>query len=254
MAFDRTVWNLWNPTIARFNYILRSGGRLSLGLKYVTDEAARARLARFAPDQAAFRTRSAAELVRSRDYFTVNIPAWLDLFERFLDREDALNILEIGAFEGVSSHFILSHFPNARLISVDPWTGSDEHVGDSEIDKIEEKFDANVARYAGRLNKYKGFSREFFADPRHQDRVFDFIYVDGSHRASDVMIDAVFGWERLKAGGVMIFDDFFWRFYGDEQNNPCVAVCAFIRLKRREMEVVRVGRQVQLRKTPLASA
>jgi predicted O-methyltransferase YrrM len=37
---------------------------------------------------------------------------------------------------------------------------------------------------------------------------FDFIYIDGSHAACDVMSDAVLAWKLLKENGIMIFDDY----------------------------------------------
>ena len=37
---------------------------------------------------------------------------------------------------------------------------------------------------------------------------FDFIYVDGSHAALDVIRDAAGAWKLLKAGGILVFDDY----------------------------------------------
>ena len=36
---------------------------------------------------------------------------------------------------------------------------------------------------------------------------FDFIYVDASHRAPDVLLDAVLAFQLLRIGGLIIFDD-----------------------------------------------
>lgn len=44
---------------------------------------------------------------------------------------------------------------------------------------------------------------------------FDLIYIDGSHMRVDVMMDAVLAWPLLKAGGVMVFDDYEWDRYRD---------------------------------------
>jgi len=40
--------------------------------------------------------------------------------------------------------------------------------------------------------------------------LFDFIYVDGSHVAKDVLTDACMAWPMLTVGGVMCFDDYGW--------------------------------------------
>jgi hypothetical protein len=34
---------------------------------------------------------------------------------------------------------------------------------------------------------------------------------DGSHRARDVLEDAVLSWPLLKVGGIMLFDDYLWQ-------------------------------------------
>lgn len=42
----------------------------------------------------------------------------------------------------------------------------------------------------------------------NSNQKFDFIYVDGSHMAADVMFDAVNAFEMLNVGGIMNFDDY----------------------------------------------
>ena len=39
---------------------------------------------------------------------------------------------------------------------------------------------------------------------------FDFIYVDGSHQAPDVLFDAVMSFKLLRKNGVIAFDDYLW--------------------------------------------
>lgn len=39
---------------------------------------------------------------------------------------------------------------------------------------------------------------------------FDFIYVDGSHQAPDVLCDAILSFRLLKTNGVIAFDDYLW--------------------------------------------
>lgn len=62
---------------------------------------------------------------------------------------------------------------------------------------------------------------------------FDFIYVDGSHRAPDVLCDAVLGFKLPKVGGFMAFDDYLqaeraWLPYGtDPLRCPKPAIDAY---------------------------
>jgi len=39
---------------------------------------------------------------------------------------------------------------------------------------------------------------------------FDYISIDGSHEAADVLSDAVLSWPLLKTGGLICFDDYEW--------------------------------------------
>jgi len=43
-----------------------------------------------------------------------------------------------------------------------------------------------------------------------KENYFDFIYIDGSHQAPDVLCDAVLAFKLLKTGGTMAFDDYLW--------------------------------------------
>jgi hypothetical protein len=40
---------------------------------------------------------------------------------------------------------------------------------------------------------------------------FDFIYVDGSHQAPDVLADAFLSFRLLRENGVIAFDDYLWQ-------------------------------------------
>lgn len=63
---------------------------------------------------------------------------------------------------------------------------------------------------------------------------FDFIYVDGSHQACDVICDAVLSFKLLSEGGIIIFDDYLWRGGAADTGNPLktpkLAIDAFVNL------------------------
>jgi predicted O-methyltransferase YrrM len=52
---------------------------------------------------------------------------------------------------------------------------------------------------------------------------FDFIYVDGSHQAPDVLSDAVLSFTLLKRNGVIAFDDYLWQESLPYGTDPIVA-------------------------------
>ena len=77
---------------------------------------------------------------------------------------------------------------------------------------------------------------------------FDLIYVDGSHHADDVLVDAIKAFEMLKVNGLMIFDDYFWDYYTRTIDNPSGAINAFIRLKHKQLEVICFDHQLVVKK------
>ncbi len=184
----------------------------------------------------------------SNDWFTNNIPYWSEVFSKYDLRTKNIDVLEIGSWEGLSSLFILSTFPNANLISVDTWEGADEHQNNPHLNAIEQNFDKNLHSYVERLTKFKGTSFEFFSKNTVKER-FDLIYVDGSHHTDDVIVDAIKSFELLKIGGILIFDDYIWGYYKNPMDNPAGAINSFLRLKKGAFEILSVYGQLTLKKT-----
>jgi len=187
------------------------------------------------------------------DWFTENIPTWLMAFQKSnYDRNSKLNCLEIGSWQGLSAVFILNYFKKAKLMCVDTWEGADEHksldmISKDELSKVETIFDSNLFKYKDRLTKYQGTSYEYFNDFFEKD-IFDLIYVDGSHNSDDVIVDAIKAFEMLKVNGIIIFDDYFWKYYPNLRDNPAAAINSFVRLKNHQLKVVCFDNQLVVRK------
>ena len=80
----------------------------------------------------------------------------------------------------------------------------------------------------------------------------DLIYVDGSHFAKDVLLDAALGFELLNPGGVMVFDDAVsWRYGDSIHDSPKQAVDAFIACNWNRLKVLEspTGYQVVVQRT-----
>ena len=71
---------------------------------------------------------------------------------------------------------------------------------------------------------------------------FDFIYIDGSHQAPEVLCDALLCFLLLKKNGVMVFDDYLWHeelSYGlDPIRSPKIAIDAFTNIFCRKIRIV----------------
>lgn len=183
----------------------------------------------------------------SQDWFSGNIPHWVRAFHMAgMDSDNSLKILEVGSFEGRSAFFFLNYFRSASIHCVDTWDGSDEHDGLPEINGLLRRFEENTSSVKNRLAKHVMTSEEFFISS--SDRDFDIVYIDGSHRASDVLSDATSSFSRLRSGGLLMFDDYLWKHYDQTQKNPCSAINTFIKIFDGQFEWVRVGYQVYLKK------
>jgi predicted O-methyltransferase YrrM len=180
-------------------------------------------------------------------WFDGNAVEWMRIFQSQGLVGKPIRVLEIGSWEGRSAVFLLHHLPLATVTAVDTWQGGRQNAGDPRLVRIEELFDANVARYGARVRKVKSTSAEFFRNGEHS-LPFDLIYVDGSHDADDVIVDAVRGFELLAAGGIMIFDDYLWERGSDRRLTPAVAINRFLRMNRGRYRILSVTGQIILKK------
>jgi predicted O-methyltransferase YrrM len=195
--------------------------------------------------------RNTRGLTFSTTWFDGSIPVWVRLLSDLKNSKPAVDILEIGSWEGRSTVFLLSFFPKGRVTAVDTWAGGDEYSDVAQVSAVERCFDANVAAFRDRVIKLKGASSAVLADLAHGTREsFDLIFVDGSHFSDDVMLDAVFSWRLLRKDGILIFDDYLWRFERYAwKKNPATAVNAFLRLVHGDYALLHVGYQLAIRKT-----
>lgn len=191
----------------------------------------------------------------SNTWFDQNIPVWDQLLPRITPKK----YLEIGAFEGRATCYMIEKWGNQNPMEihcVDTWEGGIEHReveakgGKFKMSNVEIRFDSNVA-YAAQnakhpvaLKKHKKLSHMALADLLVQghSETFDLIYVDGSHEAPDVLTDAVMSYSLLKTGGFMIFDDYIWSKdpmgQQDAYKIPKPAVDAFMNIFQRKIQII----------------
>lgn len=180
----------------------------------------------------------------SWDVFTMNIPLWRAVLEP-LAGKPGLRYLEVGISEGRATLWMLENVlthPTSRAVGIDPFLVPDHEQ--RLLDNLEK------SGAADRIELIKGFSQE--ALPQLPENSFDVIYIDGSHLAGDVMLDAVYSWRLLKPGGLVIHDDYIWeqRRGLPSELTPWTAVDAFVTALRNTVEVVHRGDQIILRKLP----
>ncbi|HTK35117.1 MAG TPA: class I SAM-dependent methyltransferase [Caulobacteraceae bacterium] len=190
----------------------------------------------------------------SADWFTANIPHWKAAlaFVRW-DADQPRTAVEIGSFEGLSSLWMLENLlrhPDSRLHCIDTFEGGVEYT-QAQNDGMFDRFVANVGQAAGRtkVTIHRQRSNKALLKLAAQGLRCDFVYVDGSHQAPDVLSDLVLSFEILKPGGLMICDDYLWSHEElgrqDILNSPKLAIDAFTNIFRRKLIFVANSRTWQ---------
>jgi predicted O-methyltransferase YrrM len=136
---------------------------------------------------------------------------YLDMWQRWIPK-DIKRALEIGSFEGMSAIWLLDYCPDAKITCIDVFGPAFDDI----TGEYEQRFDRNVAEYGKRVTKLKGKSHDCLATFSKRSK-FDFIYIDGHHTYEAVKQDIALAWPLLKAGGLMIFDDYDNAAFGVRQ-------------------------------------
>lgn len=188
----------------------------------------------------------------TQDWFSWAPPVWEQLIPLLPERK---RFLEIGSFEGRSTVWIVENMmdDDATLVCVDTWQGGEEHTSEN-MGSVHERFIHNVSvletKYPARnVVHYKDTSTRALAMFINEEwNPFDFVYIDGSHIARDVLTDACMAWPSLKKGGIMVFDDYMWGEPRDILHRPKPAIDAFVNIFAEEVDMVHMGYQLIVRK------
>jgi hypothetical protein len=146
------------------------------------------------------------------------IPTGADLRGMLLERMPKhARCAEIGVWKGALSRRIVDITKPRALHLVDPWRyrpdfpqrlyGGKEAHAQEDMDQI---FRQVLERFKSveSVQLHRKTSREFFQACREQ---LDWVYIDGDHSAEAVLEDLEFCWKRVKEGGIIAGDDYYWR-------------------------------------------
>ena len=92
----------------------------------------------------------------------------------------------------------------------------------------------------------KGCSKDIL--PTLHSLTYDFIYIDASHKAKDVLDDAVFSWRLLKNGGLLFFDDYKYTEGDIEIDRPKMAIDAFLSVRPTDYRILDHQYQMYIQK------
>jgi len=169
----------------------------------------------------------------THDYFSSHAYNFLDIFNQF----KFCKYLEIGSFEGNSAMFVAKNFPDSKIHCIDNWIGTNEYQENLEFSNVEKNFDLNMSEFDN-YTKYKLTSDEFF---RINQNYFDVIYIDGYHKADQVLKDFINSWAVLHVKGIIIFDDYIWKFFDKIEDNPCYAINKYLKEIKKNSKILKVS-------------
>ena len=203
----------------------------------------------------------------TQDWFSWVPDVWAQLLPMLPARK---SFLEIGSYEGRSALWMAENMleDGGEIVAVDTWEGGEEHKAAGLLmHEVEARFDSNIAAFHASVGVCPDDPEQFI---RHIWKVkqpatlflasqlvdmdpgkgwqFDFIYIDGSHLAKDVLTDACMSWPLLKKGGLLVFDDYLWGNPRDALHRPKVAVDAFTTIFGEELQVAHAGYQFVVQK------
>ena len=166
----------------------------------------------------------------TEQWFDPVIPSWEQVFnyhKQTYGEDKIQSVLEIGCYEGRATIFLCDQIlhPGVNYDVVDTFGGSLVESGmEGTTNRLKENenfiydnFKHNISFHSDiNFNLYKGYSQHILPTLVKQNKKYDFIYVDASHRSDDTYVDGYFAHKLLNPNGIMIFDDYGWK----DPNSP----------------------------------
>ena len=125
---------------------------------------------------------------------------------------------EVGVWNGGFSAAILDVTEPKELVLIDPWDLLADQKQETWTHQKHEDALAMGAMYTSVMDRYqshrsvsvrKGFSAEVLAS--FPDNYFDWVYIDGNHLYDFVRRDVEISFDKVRPGGCIAGDDFFWK-------------------------------------------
>lgn len=181
------------------------------------------------------------EFTPTQDWFSNNIPSWKSLFPLVTSPEP--RILEIGSWEGRSAVFLLTTLcaQGGEIVCIDHFDLMRTPAGRERHRKLSQNLPqtGRPFRILPQFSVpalYALLEEEIMRDA---GAGFDWVYVDGSHRADDTLLDAELAWRLAREGCIFIFDDYNWPEQPVESvHHPRRGIDAFLALHAGEYELL----------------
>ena len=187
----------------------------------------------------------------TQDWFSGNIPLWMSYIP--LVGTPNPRILEIGSWEGRSASFLLTSplcANGGSIVCIDHFDLFATPAGKERHKKVLHNLSL-TGRPFRVVEKFSVPGLMTLLEEAVKDEAagFDWVYIDGSHKADDTFLDAELAWRLANEGAIFIFDDYLWGVQPhDSPHHPKPGVDAFMKLHEHEFEVISSSYQMALRK------
>ena len=173
------------------------------------------------------------------DWFSRYPDYWTALFhDQGWCPDQPRTIIEIGSYEGRSARWMLDNLlqhPQSRLHCVDIFADRDAPQS------YWHRFKANVldGPDGHKVTATRSASLPFLSAFVASGEQVDFAYIDGSHRAAEVLEDLVLAFHAVRPGGIIICDDYLIgaRTADLTLDTPKLAVDAFTTIYRDRLTI-----------------
>ncbi|MEG4421111.1 tetratricopeptide repeat protein [Microcoleus sp. LAD1_D5] len=172
----------------------------------------------------------------TQDWFTHNIPIWKRHLQEFTGIAD-FQVVEIGSFQGMSACWLLDNIlthPTAKITCIDLY--------------FQQHFKGNIVKTgaADRVIELEGYSQDLLVNLNSE--YYDVAYIDGCHKPTSALQDAILSWRLVKVGGLMIFDDYEFTFPDSPEQDTKIGIDVFLEMFGSQLEVVHKGYQLIVKK------
>ncbi|MEG4988055.1 tetratricopeptide repeat protein [Microcoleus sp. BR0-C5] len=172
----------------------------------------------------------------TQDWFTHNIPIWQRHLQEFTGIAD-FQVVEIGSFQGMSACWLLDNIlthPTAKITCIDLY--------------FQQPFKGNIVKTgaADRVIELEGYSQDVLVNLTSE--YYDVAYIDGCHKPTSALQDAILSWRLVKVGGLMIFDDYEFTFPDSPEQDTKIGIDVFLEMFGSQLEVVHKGYQLIVKK------
>jgi hypothetical protein len=172
---------------------------------------------------------------------------------------ETIKVLEVGTYAGISLINIIKLIPNSVGFGVDRWSNYIEGDSLNNVEilnnmdelEIEKTFYKNIAveGLEERIHGIKGDSYEVLFEMMTEGKRFDFIYVDGSHKAFDCYSDLILSLKLLSKDGILAIDDYLYKSEDVVINSPFEGVNHFLNKFQKDFKIIHKGFRVFLQKS-----